>query len=124
MLYTGYYAYTKKYKEAGLVTVAISGVVPSFYEGYTVKEFAPRKETFNKWKNGELDNFGYTNEYREHLNSLNKEYIKALISDFLKEGDVIFLCYEKSGEFCHRHILADWLENTLQVGMVDEYKVK
>lgn len=41
MIYTGYYAYTGKYKDNGLTTVAISRTIPSFYEGYKLEMFAP-----------------------------------------------------------------------------------
>jgi uncharacterized protein (DUF488 family) len=32
-------------------------------------------------------------------------------------GDKIpcLLCYEKPGDFCHRHIVAEWLHNNLGV---------
>ena len=27
----------------------------------------------------------------------------------LSEGDIALVCYEKPGDFCHRHLVASWL---------------
>jgi hypothetical protein len=56
--------------------------------------------------------------FLKHLESLDKEAVRRALEGF---GDnVILLCYEKPGDFCHRHIVADWLESNF--GMrVDEY---
>jgi uncharacterized protein YeaO (DUF488 family) len=32
---------------------------------------------------------------------------------------MVLLCYEKSGEFCHRHIVAAWLYETLKINVVE-----
>ena len=122
MIYTGYYANVKKYKEAGLVPVAISGTTPKFFDGLTYKEFAPRKEMFQKWKNGEIDNFEYTEMYKDYLDTLDKEEIKQDFDSPHSCSNMILLCYEKTGDFCHRHILADWLEENFGY-RVEEYKV-
>ena len=113
MIYTGYYGKLKKYKEFGMESVAISGKVPDFYYGLAYPDFAPRYEMFQRWKNGEITNEGYTVEYKAHLNTLNREEIRKDFEVYNKKGnDCILLCYEKSNEFCHRHVLADWLEET------------
>ena len=122
MIYTGYYAKLKKYENAGLTPVAISGKIPDFYDGLTYKEFAPRKEMFQKWKNGIIDNFGYTEEYKAYLETLDKDEIKEDFDSPHDCSNTILLCYEKSGDFCHRHILADWLEENFGY-KVEEYEV-
>ena len=33
------------------------------------------------------------------------------IKNRFSEKDVVFLCYEKKGDFCHRHCLAKFLED-------------
>jgi uncharacterized protein YeaO (DUF488 family) len=122
MLYTGYYAKTKKYEELGMLTVAVSGKVPDFYKGLRWIDVAPRWEHYRRWKDGEINDFEYALLYGEMLKNLDKDSVRNFIKDLLsKSEDVIFLCYEKSGTFCHRHILADYLENELMIGRVDEY---
>lgn len=48
------------------------------------------------------------------LSSLSiKEVIKNLKMISEREGgkDVVLLCYEKIGDFCHRHMVADWIKD-------------
>ena len=122
MIYTGYYAKLKKYENEGLYPIAISGKVPDFYTEAFWTDFAPRYDMFLEWKSGKIDNSQYTVQYKKWLNFLDKQEIRDIIKELEDENKtIIFLCYEKSGEFCHRHVLADWLEENL--GMrVEEYK--
>lgn len=118
MIYTGYFAKVKQYENAGLTTVSISGKAPDFYKGPEYKALAPRWQMFNDWKKGKIDNFGYTELFNQHLETLDKESVRRALESFGE--NVILLCYEKPGDFCHRHLVADWLENNF--GMrVDEY---
>lgn len=120
MIYTGYYAKLKEYENAGLQPLSIAGRAPSFYKGPQYKSFAPEYKMFMDWKKGKIDNMEYTSIFTKHLNTLDKEAVRRTLNSFDK--DVILLCYEKTGDFCHRHIVADWIENNLNM-RVDEYDV-
>ena len=121
MIYTGYYARLKKYEEAGLTSISIAGKAPEFYKGIQYKVFAPSWDIFSKWKSGEINNFQYTDRFnQEILGKLNKEDVRTFLDSF--ETDIILLCYEKSGDFCHRHIVADWIESELGK-QVEEYSI-
>ena len=121
MIYTGYYAKLKKYQEAGLTPISIAGKAPNFYNGVQYKKFAPSWDIFSKWKSGEIDNLQYTERFKiEILSKLNKEEVKTFLNSF--ETDIILLCYEKSGDFCHRHIVANWIETELGK-QVEEYPI-
>lgn len=116
MIYTGYYAKLKSYEERNIHPVAISGKVPDFYTGRCWKDLAPRFGMFQEWKRGEIDDFQYTQLYKEWLNGLDAEAFKGCLKELQEEyGDIVFLCYEKPGSFCHRHILADWIEEKLSL---------
>ena len=118
MIYTGYFAKVKQYENAGLTTVSISGKAPSFYKGPEYKGLAPRWQMFNDWKKGKIDNFGYTQLFNQYLETLDKESVKRALESFGE--NVVLLCYEKPGDFCHRHLVADWLEANFG-WRVDEY---
>ena len=118
MIYTGYFAKVKQYENAGLTTVSISGKAPSFYKGPEYKGLAPRWQMFNDWKKGKIDNFGYTKLFNQYLETLDKESVKRALESFGE--NVVLLCYEKPGDFCHRHIVADWIEENLGL-VVEEY---
>ena len=118
MIYTGYYSKLEEYEKAGLEPIAISGLAPCWYEGYHWKFFAPSLDIFTKWKNGEIDDQGYVNRFiPERLDILDKEDIKEKLLQF---DNPILLCYEKDG-FCHRHIVADWIRENLNLD-VKEYE--
>ena len=118
MIYTGYYAKLKEYENAGLQPLSIAGRAPSFYKGPQYKSFAPEYKMFMDWKKGKIDNMEYTSIFTKHLDTLDKEAVRRTLNSFDK--DVILLCYEKTGDFCHRHIVADWIEKNLNM-RVDEY---
>lgn len=122
MIYTGYYARLKKYEEAGLTPISIAGKAPAFYEGLEYKKLAPKYDFFIKWKNGEIDNFQYVILFNALvLDKLVQSKVIAELYEMSDGNDIVLLCYEKPGDFCHRHQVADWLE---AVGTrVDEYLV-
>jgi len=118
MIYTGYFAKLKTYENAGLIPVSIAGKAPNFYKGVQYKGLAPRWEMFNDWKKGKIDDMQYTSIFLQHLETLDKEAVRRALENFGE--NVILLCYEKPGDFCHRHIVADWLEFNFG-WRVDEY---
>ncbi|KKM90780.1 hypothetical protein LCGC14_1235320, partial [marine sediment metagenome] len=56
------------------------------------------------------------------LDPLSPEEIYKELIDTYGE-DVTLLCYEKPPKFCHRHIVAHWFENNLDVD-IRELKFK
>lgn len=120
MIYTGYFAKTKFYTEQGLQVISIAGKAPDFFKGPKYPSLAPSYSMFMDWKKGRIDNMEYTSQFNKHLETLDKEAVRRFLTSFDK--DIVLLCYEKTGDFCHRHIVADWIENEL--GMrVDEYDI-
>lgn len=123
MIYTGYYAKLNQYKNLGLEPIAISGKRPDFYEGLYYSDFAPRYWMYQRWKDKDITNEGYTIEYKNYLKTLDKGEVRKDFEPYSAEGrHCVLLCYEKSHDFCHRHVLADWLEENFG-WKVDEYYV-
>lgn len=123
MIYTGYYAKLNSYKNLGLEPIAISGKRPDFYEGLYYPDFAPRYWMYQKWKNKEITNEGYAQEYKAYLDTLDKEEIMKDFEPYMNDPKkhVILLCYEKPHDFCHRHVLAEWLFETLKIEISEYY---
>ena len=118
MIYTGYFSKTKMYEDLGLQVVSIAGKSPDFFKGPKYPSLAPDYKMFMDWKKGKIDDFEYTTIFKKKLATLDVEAVKRFLNSFNK--DVILLCYEKPGDFCHRHIVADWLEEVIG-GRIDEY---
>lgn len=115
-MYTGYFAKIKTYEKAGLIPIAICGGIPNWYKGLWYKKLAPKWSFFNEWKNG-TEHKGDNDYYIQHFNNevLDKLSVSLVVEDLQKIANtkntdkIILLCYEKPGDFCHRHLVADWL---------------
>ena len=108
-LYTGYFANCKKYQKAGYIPVSVAGITPDFFEGEKWTDLAPRRDFFSKWKKGELTNREYMKEYLKYLSTIPAEDIEEL-AQITREGKFVMCCYEKTGDFCHRHYLGAFLQ--------------
>lgn len=102
-LYTSYYARSGTHPNA----VAISIISPGFYKGKKYLKLAPTWDLLKAYKSGQVDDKGYTEWYLRLLNERNLTPEQVVAE--LEEGSVL-LCYEGPGKFCHRHVVAEWLE--------------
>lgn len=111
MIYTSYYANMKKItaRFPNLVSISIAAKHPRGYDGLEYKKLAPKYDFFKKWKENH-DNEYYIKEYnRQVLNTLNPKLVVEELYMISKNKDIVLLCYEKPNDFCHRHLVADWL---------------
>lgn len=74
----------------------------------TKHPFAPTWDMVNRFKNGKLNEQDYEKIYIEKLNNEFKKN-RNIFYDF--PDMQTFKCFCKSGTFCHRYILAKYLEN-------------
>lgn len=106
MIWTSYFA-----KSGGKSNViSIARPAPSGFRGQTIKELAPSAGLLKKWKRNQILKSQYTIEFNKQLKKLDPNKIGSLC-----EGKIL-LCWERSGAFCHRHLVARWLrENGFNV---------
>ena len=107
-LYTGYFANVKKYEKMGYTPVSVAGITPDFFKGEKWVDFAPRKTFFSEWKKGLITNEEYMRQYLKYLRNIPKEDIEE-VREMTKYNKFVMCCYEKTGDFCHRHYLAAFL---------------
>lgn len=129
-MYTGYFAKLKDYERLGLIPIAICGGIPNWYKGLWYKKLAPKWSFFNEWKN-DTEHKGDNDYYIQHfndevLNHLTYDQVLGDISKLCGDFDinkVVLLCYEKPGDFCHRHLVAEWLNKS---GLVEcnEFRIR
>jgi hypothetical protein len=101
-------SYFAKYKGKDAVSIALS--TPSWYpqcRRYPV--LMPTWEMLNKYKR-DGDKEAYTLAYMEILSKLDPKKVYEDLGE-----DAVLLCWEKSSDFCHRHIVASWLEAKLGI---------
>ena len=118
MIYTGYFAKTKEYEEQGLVPVAIAGKVPEWFDGARYPLLAPKYAWWKEWHDNKLSNQQFIEKYYETvLNTLNPTVVLEDLQRFGK--DIVLLCYETPEKFCHRHLVAEWLNKNLNLNVYE-----
>ncbi len=117
VIYTSYYGNYRNFGNLFPISIAL---YPSRYFRYDkLAELAPTKEILSLKDNPHL----YTMRYKIMLSKLDARKIYNKIESLSKGKDVVLLCYEKPPQFCHRHLVAQWLDEQLGVG-VKELKHK
>ena len=108
MIYTSYFANLRNIPD-DIVPISICGKAPDWYDGLQYKKLAPKWWFFKVWKNTKDNNYYIENFYKEVLNKLSAMDVVADLYCKSAGKDVTLVCYEKPSDFCHRHLVADWL---------------
>lgn len=111
-LYTSNYARNGNNRNA----VAISIKPPKWYKGKQYLSLAPSWDIVMGVKAGEITEDEYTYRYLELLNTRELDPFK--VANELGDGAVM-LCYESPKDFCHRHIVATWIQESTCIEVVE-----
>jgi hypothetical protein len=123
MIYTSYFAKLKDLPD-NIIPISICGKAPDWYKGLQYKKLAPKYDFFMKWKENH-DNDYYVKCYNDQvldklsfiriiteLHCLLPDEIKVKMESPIYNNEdyhIALICYEKPSDFCHRHLVADWL---------------
>lgn len=103
MIQTSYYANIKNIPTAKKL-ISISIYPPKGVLCGSAPELAPSRELLSSYRDKMITEEQYVEIYKkEVLSLLSPSEIAS------KYKDCVLLCYEKSGDFCHRTIVASWL---------------
>lgn len=109
---TSYFAKSGKHPKA----VCITAKRPWFYKGRIYPKLGPKTRFLKKYKKDGDEAF-YTEQYYNYKEVLNTLNPKKIYKDLGK--DAVLLCWEGSGKFCHRHIVAEWLSINLGITITE-----
>ena len=103
-----------KEEKSRFMPILISTSLPKWFlnsEEYYIeyKTLAPSRNNVFNLKNDYISQEDFTNAYLDKLKGLDMEQIL----------EVIFLCYEKSDDFCHRHILREYLNENFNTNITE-----
>ena len=117
MIYTSYYANYKKYSD--FYKISISRSAPDHSYDLRLLDLAPSSQLLKDYKNGVANEEEYTRRYLSSLEDLKKRgYLDRFVNSLNNHTqDVVLLCYEKPDKFCHRHILADYLNRNYNMNI-------
>lgn len=113
--------YTSNYKKGGRGTVEISiaGRCLDNYTGLEYKKLAPKFGFWKEWEKTKNNDYYIQHYYDEVLSHLNPEQVLLELAELSNGKDISLLCYEEYGEFCHRFLVADWLNENLTYNWLD-----
>ncbi len=107
-IFTGNY---DECKSGNLISISGDSGKSVGFNGKSIPKLAPRREFWNVWHHniGKISDEENTKYYiREYYRQV---LAKVDIEDLLKnEINPILLCYEKGNQFCHRHVLAEYIK--------------
>ena len=108
-IYTSYFGNRRNFGD--LVPISIALYPPAGYLGKELKALAPTGKILRYKDNEEI----YTELFNKKMEDFSAEKVFKYIEDISGGKDVVLLCYEKPPEFCHRHLVAEWLEKELGI---------
>lgn len=133
-------------KKGNLVSISGDGGALANFNGVSYKKLAPRLFTYTSYKEGydEFKSINNLEEYKRLRRKIEDDYILSYYETRLKGldvrklllelesrfgRDIILLCYEDIEEFCHRRLLADYIELETgiyipEVSVSDNNKIK
>ena len=113
-IYTSYFGKLNKIP-SNILPIAICGKSPDWYTGVEYKKLAPKLKFFLEWKENKDNDFYIEHFNTEVLSCITADEVvkrlKTLMESNPGHDSVCLLCYEKPGDFCHRHLVADWLKS-------------
>src|SRR5574344_2351217 len=108
--------------------ISVAGKCPSWYTGKQFKTLAPKYDWWIKWEEKAKEvgfdnlenNLWYEEQYKQTV--LDKLSVKDVLIQLhllalCPLDEVTLLCYETPDKFCHRHLIANWLNEWYRKAM-------
>ena len=108
-IYTSYFANLRKIPD-NIIPISICRKSPKWYNGLEYKRLAPSLSLLSAWKR-EPNEKTYRNSFYDISERLNPHIIFDELISMSEGKDIILLCYEHPSKFCHRHLVAEWLND-------------
>lgn len=124
-IYTSYFGLFRQFPQDA-VPISIALYSPDWFQGICYDKLAPDPMLLREW-HALHDKDLYIETYNDEV--LSKLSQVSVVNDLMmlargynpsdlveedvslqEDRDVILLCYEPIGEFCHRHLVAQWLQ--------------
>lgn len=101
LIYTSYFAQVKNLP-SDIVPISIAAKQVPGWRYPVYKALAPTYNILYDYKrDGDKDHY---------VAAYLRDVLRYLFQEKLSGGkDIALICYEKSGSFCHRHVVARWL---------------
>ena len=82
---------------------------------FEYKALAPNWKILDKFKRKVISEEKFILAYKEQLNELNPSSVVEHLNLLTAGEEPVLMCHCSKTKFCHRHLLADWLETQLGI---------
>lgn len=120
IIYTSYFAKLKEFDPEKYYLVSIARVTPSWANVNISKTLCPPWEIISKHKSGSITDDYYKNAYLSGL-PIDTPSVLEEFSNKIHPKILVLFCYENPDKFCHRHLLADFVNNKLGYNLIREF---
>ena len=122
MVYTSYFANWRALEKANIQIVSIARINPHKLVCPMLKHLAPSAALLAGVKKGTVNWERYTEQYKKQLAKINITEINEKLAELQEQyGEIALCCYEKPMDNCHRHLLAEFLNEKLSMS-ISEYR--
>jgi len=82
---------------------------------FEYKALAPNWKILDKFEKKVISEQKFILAYKEQLNELNPSSVVEHLNLLTAGEEPVLMCHCSKTKFCHRHLLADWLETQLGI---------
>ena len=108
MIYTTYFANLRNLPK-NITPISICAKPPVSWTGLEYRALAPSYSCFRELKEtGDVSTFT-CRYYNETLYPKDARSVVRNLCELAENEDIALVCYEGRDKFCHRHIVAHWL---------------
>ena len=107
-IYTSYFGNSKKLNASNIKIICVAIGRPKFIQAPQMLNVCPTRYMVS----GPCSREEYLRLYDQILAKQDARQVVKQIEMLSGGQDVALCCYEKPGDFCHRHILAKWITDS------------
>ena len=89
---------------------------------YEYKSLAPNWKLIENLNKKKITEHQFIKSYKDQLDSLSADKVYEDLVNLVSGFEPIIMTSISKKKFCHRHLVAEWLENELGI-IIEEYKV-
>ena len=118
---TGIYKQIEEEKNNGFISISLYSSNNDFVK-HEYKSLAPNWKLYEDLKSKKITEEKFILTYNEQLDTLNPRMVFEDLNSLVSGYEPILMTDGSKKKFCHRHLVAEWLEKNLDV-IVEEYKI-
>ena len=118
---TGYFKQVNGGHTNGFISISLYPSKNDFVK-YEYKSLAPNWKLFENLNKKKITEDQFIKSYDDQLVSLSAEKVYEDLVNLVSGFEPIIMTSISKKKFCHRHLVAEWLENELGI-IIEEYKM-